>query len=434
MNNITEIAELVVKLIQTKLDEEGSTLTRIEQATRSILHEVGRQTVEATVKTMKPSYPERMTICTCGGKAGYVRQRTGQLHTIFGKVQVKRAYHLCKTCHKGHFPLDDKLGLRPNALSDELSRLVAMTGVQLPFGKGRDLFEELTLVSVSDQTMAKATQGIGDIVAEKERKQQEAARDEAYILQRKREARRPVRLYGVMDAAKIHIRDDPEHRWRDIKIGAWFEAGGQPPTSPNGEWSIRAKNIHYYADICPSNEFGEILWGSGVAHDAQLAHELVVLGDGADWIWNLVDEHFPKAVQILDWFHASEHLMPVAQAAYITEAEQVNWVTSMKQLMWEGRIEELVTTCNSLTTTCSNDDIRKAANYFDNHKERMRYAYFRKQGYQIGSGTIESAAKQIGLMRMKVPGAIWNEANARKVAKARASYLSDHWHSLPLAV
>ena len=64
----------------------------------------------------------------------------------------------------------------------------------------------------------------------------------------------------------------------------------------------------------------------------------------------------------------------------------------------------------------------------------MQYAHFRKQGYQIGSGTIESAAKQIGLMRMKVPGAIWNEANACKVAKARASYLSDHWHSLPLAI
>lgn len=434
MKNITKITELMVELVRIKLGEEDITLTCIEQATRSILHEVGRQTVETTLKTMKPPYPERTTICACGEKAGYVRQRTGRLHTIFGKLQVKRAYYLCKVCHKGHFPLDDKLGLRPNALSAELSRLVAMTGVQIPFGKGRDLFEELTLVSVSDQTMAKATQGIGGIIAEKEKKQQKLARDEAYLLQRKREARRPVRLYGVMDAAKIHIRDNPEHRWRDIKIGAWFEAGGQPPTSPNGEWSIRAKNIHYYADICPSNEFGELLWGSGVAHDAQLAHELVMLGDGADWIWNLVDEHFPKAVQILDWFHASEHLMPVAQAAYTTEVEQINWVTCMKQLMWEGDIEELVATCNRLTATCSNHDIRKAANYFENHKERMQYAYFRKQGYQIGSGTIESAAKQIGLMRMKVPGAIWNEDNAIKVAKSRASYLSDRWHSLPLAV
>lgn len=92
---------------------------------------------------------------------------------------MKRAYYLCEACHKGHFPLDDELGLRPNALSAELSRLAAMTGVQLPFGKGRDLFEELTLVSVSDQAMAKATQRVGDIVAEKKvcsRKQLEMKR------------------------------------------------------------------------------------------------------------------------------------------------------------------------------------------------------------------------------------------------------------------
>jgi hypothetical protein len=84
--------------------------------------------------------------------------------------------------------------------------------------------------------------------------------------------------------------------------------------------------------------------------------------------------------------------------------------------------------------TCTSDVIRITANYFETHKERMRYAHFRKQGYQIGSGTIESAAKQIGMMRMKVPGAIWSEDNARMVAKARAAYLSDQWQSLLLAV
>lgn len=177
-----------------------------------------------------------------------------------------------------------------------------------------------------------------------------------------------------------------------------------------------------------------MVWGSGVAQNAQLAHELVMLGDGADWIWNLVKVHFPEAIQILDWFHASEHLMPVAQAVFATDNEQTDWVSQMKQLMWEGRIDELIAACDELADVCSNDVIRTTANYYEIHKERMRYAHFRQQGYQIGSGTIESAAKQIGMMRMKVPGAIWNEANARKVAKARAAYLSDRWESLPLAV
>lgn len=433
MNNITQIAEMMVELVKSELDGE-ITLTAIEQTTRVLLQEVGRQTVENTLKTMNPPYPEPRTACSCGAEAAYVRRRPARLHTLFGKLQVTRAYYLCATCHQGTYPLDKKLGLRPNGLSAELARLAAMTGVQLPFGAGRDLLEALTLVSVSDQALGKATRQVGEKVVAQEEMWQASATDESFLRQRQRDRRRPLRLYGTMDAAKVHIREEDGHRWRDLKIGAWFEASGQPPTSPNGEWSIQAKNITYYTDICPAQDFGTLLWSSGVAHDAHLAHELVMLGDGADWIWNLVAAHFPNAIEILDWFHACEHLLPVAQAAFATAEDQACWVTEMKQLMWDGQIEELITACEKLLTTCANDVIHTTIHYFANHKERMRYAYFRKQGYQIGSGTIESAAKQIGLMRMKVPGATWNEGNARLVAKARAAYLSDQWQSLPLAV
>lgn len=432
MNNITKITELMVDLVKAELNE-AKTLTAIEQTTRRIMQEVGRQTIEATLKTMSNPYPEPVIACRCGAEATYMRKREACLHTLLGKLKVTRAYYLCSSCHQGHCPLDTQLGLKPNALSAELRRLVAMTGVQLPFGTGRDLFEALTQVSVSDQAMAKATQQIGELVEAAEAKWQEKAQDEAFLLQQQREGHPPLRLYGAIDAAKVHIRDDAEHRWRDLKIGAWFEASGHPPTSPDGEWSIKAKNIRYYTDISSANEFGDLVWSRGVANQAQLAQELVMLGDGADWIWNLVATHYPQAIQILDWFHASEHLMPVAQAAFTSPEKQQGWVSRMKQLMWNGQIEELIAACDELIETCSSDVIRKAANYFDSHKKRMQYAYFRQQGYQIGSGTIESAAKQIGMMRMKVPGAIWNEANARKVAKARASYLSDQWQSLPLA-
>ncbi|MCA9948898.1 MAG: hypothetical protein KDE48_04585 [Anaerolineales bacterium] len=106
----------------------------------------------------------------------------------------------------------------------------------------------------------------------------------------------------------------------------------------------------------------------------------------------------------------------------------------MKQLMWVGYVDAVIEAIDLLALTCPHDILRTTANYFETHKQRMRYAYFRNQGYQIGSGTIESAAKQIGMMRMKVPGAIWNDANACIVAKAGAAYLSDRWACLPLAV
>lgn len=364
MNNITKIAEMMVELVQSQLDE-GITLTAIEHTTRTLLQEVGRQTVEMALERMETPYPEPRIPCNCGAEANYVRRRTACLQTLFGQLQAKRAYYLCSTCHQGTFPLDEQLGLRPNALSAELTRLAAMTGVQLPFGAGRDLLETLTLVSISDQAMGKAARQVGERVMEAEAVWQEKAMDAAFLLQRQRERRPPRRLYGAIDATKVHIRDNAEHRWRDLKVGAWFEASGQPPTSPDGHWSIQAKNIHYYTDICPANEFGALVWSSGTAHDAQLAHELVMLGDGADWIWNLVTALFPHAIQILDWFHASEHLMPVAQAAFASEAEQSHGVTKMKQLMWDGRIEELIAACDTLIVSCSSDVIRTTANYFE---------------------------------------------------------------------
>lgn len=150
---------------------------------------------------------------------------------------------------------------------------------------------------------------------------QQEARDPKQLAQRKREARAPLRLYGSLDGVRVHIRGDKEHPWRDLKFGAWFEARGHPPQQPDGEWHIRAENITYFTDICPSSEFTNLFWATGVQNSAHLVRELVILGDGTEWIWNLVAENFPKAVQIVDWFHACEYLMLVAKAraAYLSE-------------------------------------------------------------------------------------------------------------------
>jgi hypothetical protein len=306
-----------------------------------------------------------------------------------------------------------------------------MTGALLPFGKGRDLFENLALVSLSDQTLDKATQAYGAAAMRREQAWLAVASDEEELQRRKREMRRPLRLYGAFDATKVHIRGEDEHPWRDLKVGAWFEARGKPPKKPDGQWRIQAENIHYIADICPASEFGSLMWASGVQQHAQLAQELVILGDGAEWIWNLVAEHFPQAVQILDWFHATEYLAPVAKAAFSTEEAQNEWIAHAKQALWDGMIDEIIAGCLQLVhAEDSSDPAFVAARYFDQNRHRMNYPAYRRNGYQIGSGTIESAAKQIGTMRMKVAGAIWNEESARKVAKARAAYLSNEWQEL----
>lgn len=431
MDNITAIAELLSKEIQQELTS-GYTLSDIEKATRRLVQEIGRQAIALLVNGEEKPYPESGVTCPeCGGNMSYIRRRPAQIRTLFGCMQVKRAYYLCPDRHQGCCPLDQRLGLRPNAISAELERLTAMTGVQLPFGKGRDLFEALTLVSLSDQTMDKATQMYGETVVEQERQWRAVADDQAELQRRKRECRKPLRLYGAIDATKVHTRGEGGHPWRDLKVGAWFEARGRPPKTPSGQWRIQAEKIHYYADICPASEFGFLMWATGVRHHAQLAQELVILGDGAEWIWKLVAEHFPRAVQILDWFHATEYLMPVAKAFIEKETVQNEWGAQTKQALWDGRIDEVIDACLALAQAeDSTDPAFVAARYFEQNRQRMDYPEYRRQGYHIGSGTVESAAKQIGMMRMKVAGAIWNVDSARKVAKARAAYLSNEWDAL----
>lgn len=159
MDDITEVAEMMVELVTAQLGE-ALILTDIEQATRQLLQEPGRGTVKIKVASLAPTYVQPTVDLAYGAEAGYVRCRSAKLHTLFGKVMVKRPYYLCANCHQSSYPLDAQLGLRPNALSAEVCRLAAMTGVQLPFETGRALLESLTMVVGSNRRSAQRRQDL----------------------------------------------------------------------------------------------------------------------------------------------------------------------------------------------------------------------------------------------------------------------------------
>ena len=144
-----------------------------------------------------------------------------------------------------------------------------------------------------------------------------------------------------------------------------------------------------------------------------------------------MEELFPRAVQIVDWFHATEYLPPVAQAACADEQEGQAWWLRMRDLLWNGHVDQVLAECSALTEQGKGGEAaRKAVTYYSNNRQRMRYADYRVQGYQIGSGTVESGCKQIGTQRMKAPGATWSVEGARRTAKARAALLSNQWDVL----
>lgn len=412
--------------------EQPGSLSEMEHKVRRFVLWLGGIILGLWLKWEEGRYPPKASACPhCQGIVHYQRQREGTLHTTVGMLRDRRAYYTCAGCHQGHYPLDERLGLRPNAMSAELERLAGRVGVQMPFGKGSAVFEQLTLLSLSDQSLDKAAQAYGREVEQQESNWQASADDEDWLRHCERETRRPLRLYGTMDGTKVHIRGQEEDHWRELKLGAWFVARGRPPTGPEGEWAIRAEQITYWADICPAQQFGELLWATGAQRQAQLAQELIFLGDGAEWIWNLVEEHFPHAIQIVDWFHACEYVAAVSQITGVDDPARRAWFEQVRADLWHGRLEAVLAACAQLVRADRADDpAQRAVTYFTNNRHRMDYPTFRAQGYQIGSGTIESAAKQIGLLRLKVPGARWNLDSARYIAKARASFLSDRWDTI----
>jgi len=414
--------------------ERPDSMSGMEQKIRRFLVWLGGMLLRLWLRWEESPYPAQQNKCPhCQGQAQYQRQRTGTLHTVFGTLKYRRAYYTCPTCHQGHYPLDDRLGLRPNQMSAELERLAGLVGVQTAFGKGCELLEELTLIRLSDHSLDKSAQAYGREVTQVEQEWQAAAADQAIQLKRKRDARPVLRLYGAMDGALMHIRGDEDNPWRELKIGAWFQAKGQPPKTPDGKWRIQAENITYYADVCEAQTFGELVWASGLQRNADQAVELIFIGDGAAWIWRLVEQYFPAAIQIVDWFHACEYLVDVARVAFPEAKTRQDWLTTQRTALWHGELDTILEACQAQVQPDrdpNDDPAQKAVTYFTNNRSRMDYPTYRNNGYQIGSGTIESAAKQIVSQRMKVTGAIWNLDSARLVAKARAAFLSDQWDDL----
>jgi hypothetical protein len=299
----------------------------------------------------------------------------------------------------------------------------------MPFAQASDLFSELTLTSLSDQSIDKASQSYGQTVEKVETDLYQQAVEQDTELE---PHPRPLRLYGSVDGGRVQTRA-PQGQlqpWRELKIGAWFQARGEPPKKPDGEWTIQAHDITYYSDIQPAEEFGNLLWATGFERGAEQAQELIILGDGARWIWDLVDLHFPDAVQIVDWFHASEYLAPVAKSAFKNKQQQEDWIGKVRDKLWHGNLDDVIVACQEHVQPhlkTEDDPAQRAVTYFTNNQHRMDYPTYRNRGYHIGSGTIESAVKQIASQRMKVSGARWNLQSARLVAKARATFLSGQW-------
>ena len=441
---IKTIAGMLVNVVKQRLSEDKR-IGDIEREIRQLLQEAGREGLKMLLEESGKA-EEKEIPCECGGKMKYVGQREATVISVFGRVTYQRAYYSGCGCGKGKAPLDKALGLKPGAVTAELSNLLSMVGVQLSFEESCELLRELLLFDISENTIRQETERMGEIQMEIEQEWIAQSESESWLeAPVPSDVSLPNTLYCAIDAAKVRIEPrakagqaKEEHEdWRDMKCLVWFEAEEVSPAQQRvrqrqkvarQEVPRRAIRKQYACDICDSERFGKLLWATACQRYAHRCSRVVFLGDGAPWIWNLVQTYFPDAIQIVDWYHAEEHLEEVARAAFDGESEQKAWLEETRQALWEGQVEEVVLACQALQDRC--EAATRNVRYFSEHSERMRYQRFREQGLVIGSGVIESGCKQIVTQRLKLSGAQWLVEGAIRTAKARAAWLSGQWQTL----
>ena len=461
-DDIHSIAQAVTKLVQEGIRQEqterqeSQTMAEFELAFREGLRQIGAEALGIFLSSLQQT-PESEIACACGGRQHYQRMRPAVTTTVFGKVEYLRAYYAGCGCGEGLAPLDKTYGLEAGAISSGLAQLMALAGIAFSFEESEQWLKEFLLFAVSENSIRSETQKMGLLQQKDEETDIQTSQNEKALQERLRaEKQIPKRLYGSMDAAKVRIEPRarkgepvPEHEdWRDMKVGCWYQAeaisvsrqSSRQRRKAQREGTVfRTTQHQYYCDIAHVNPFGKLVWATGCRVTADLVTELVFVCDGAAWIWELVEQYYPHAVQIVDWYHAEDRLKRLAGVAFPAPSQRQAWLAQIVESLWQGQVEEVVLACKLLAN--KHDEARQALTYFSNNSHRMHYDVFRAQAYLIGSGTIESGCKQIVTQRLKRSGAQWIVEGAVLTAKARAAWLSGNWHtlcqkraSLPLAI
>lgn len=439
----TRRMEQVAKLLAEELAERlagEQDVNEMESRMRELVKEAAKVGMRQAIEQGEATCGSGEIVCPCGQKAQFVSKRSAVLWTVFGKVEYQRRYYLCPNCHQGQSPVDQKYGIVPGQTTPTLASLLGMLGVEVSFAEASRLAERFLLFRVSDNTVRKQTEGYGNAQAQVEKEWIEQAEDEKALQVRERHVEpQPGRIYASIDGAHVPLQQE----WRELKTLCWYQVEKIHPSHPRkhhgsatGEQSdLQAKAMTYHCDITEAEQFGRLLWATGLQNHADAYDEIVFVSDGAVWIWRLVEQYFPQATQIVDWYHASQYLTPLAETAFGAGTPQAQqWLTQTRTDLWEGRVQAVIQACRTfLRCPPSRPFAEKAITYYTHNEKRMDYARFRQQGYLIGSGTIESACKQIAAARLKCSGARWTLAGVIATAKARAAWLSQSWdHLKPL--
>lgn len=369
--------------------------------------------------------------CACGGVAVYAGRRPKTFTTAVGPLQLARAYYACTTCHQGVAPRDRALGLAATSLSPAVTRMIGRTAALVSFVESRDLLQDLAGLAVDPKQVERTAEALGREIAADEQAAVIPALPDAPTLYLGLDGTGvPMRAAGV--AGRAGKQPDGSAKTREVKLVSIWSAEGRDtdgtPVRDAGSVTYSAaieSAAQHDTDATPS-AFAARVTREATRRGFAQARRRVVLGDGAPWIWKLAEEHLPDAVQIVDRFHAKQHLSDVGKAIYGAPSDLARaWTRERHEELDAGDLDAVL---HALRVHAPyDDDARRCIDYIEHNRHRMQYPAFRAAGFCTSTGVVEAGCKVAIGTRLRRAGMHWTVAGADAIIALRCCLLSGRY-------
>ncbi len=459
---LEQVAQEVEKLLQNIESVEEGNFQEAEQVILKSAMSVGRGWLEQMMNgAREENYAHARREGTCGHRQRLVGEREKTVLTMLGKVTLHRPYYQCMekekeqngeeatTCRHGEVPVDKLWGLEHGRTSPGVQKIVSYFGASQTLSEIAEALEMVLPFSIPARQVLHLLQPVGEALMRQEEEQVKKMKQEAVQKQSsappegKHQQRVSRRWYVELDGVMARMRrgsvpmvkeekDRPGDVYREIKVGAVFEAtrGRNRSELVPGVFVDEAGPIEYVARRTTAEDFGYFLYHLAQTCGVQEGDEVVVLGDGAAWIWRLAQEHFPQAVHIVDLWHAREHVWKVANAVYGRGKQPAaTWAKQACDWLSEGNMEVLIHAIEDLPPIAPEAGASRSvpeieADYFRTNAKRMQYPAFRAKGMHLGSGIAEAACKTVVSTRAKRSGMRWTPQGLDAVLALRTTVLN----------
>jgi hypothetical protein len=408
----------------------------IETAARREALRVAAATLEHHLNADHSDYTGSQRACPCGQSARFAGRRTKTFTSVLGPLQLERAYYHCSHCERGACPRDQALGVVDSSLSPGVLRMVGLVGALVSFTEGDALLHGLAGLDIGGKQVERSAKALGEAIDRDEREHVEALGAPGA----------PTMYLGV-DGTGIPMRaedlegragkqPDGSAKTREVKLCVvWSAEGRDPdgkPVRDDGSLSYSAaiESAASTATDFSASEFARRVLREAHRRGFAKAKRRCILGDGANWIWNLATDFFPDAIQILDRYHVKQTLSTVATEIWGADSELgPPWAEERHSELDAGNVDAIVKALKVHAPAC--DAARRCLGYFKRNHERMRYPEFEAQGLCTSTGVVESGCNVAIGHRLKRSAMHWGLRGANAIIALRCNQLSgrfeDFW-------